>query len=162
MPRVSERRSCSRIICLRFFTVYGPRQRPDLAIHRFTRLIAGGAAVPLHGDGSSERDYTYITDAVHGVMAAVAWTAREGGGLEVVNVGGGARVRLDRLIPLIAAALGREARVDRLPDQPGDVRVTAAGLERAERVLGYHPRVGIEEGIRHFVRWYEEMHGHEP
>ena len=148
-----------RIVCLRFFTVYGPRQRPDLAIHRFTDLIARGEAVRMHGDGSSERDYTYISDAVDGVLAALARTADRGAGFELLNIGGGARIRLDRLIPLIGTALGREPRIERHPDQPGDVRLTAADLRRAERALGYRPRVGIEEGIRNFVRWYEETHG---
>ena len=150
-----------RIICLRFFTVYGPRQRPDLAIHRFTDLIARGQAVRMHGDGSSERDYTYISDCVDGVLAAVARTegAVAAGSVELINIGGGERVRLDRLIALIAQALGREARIERHPDQPGDVRLTDADLHHAQRALGYRPRVGIEEGIRNFVRWYEETHG---
>jgi len=149
-----------RIICLRFFTVYGPRQRPDLAIHRFTDLIARGQAVRMHGDGSSERDYTYISDCVDGVLAALARTEQAAdGSVEMLNIGGGARVRLDRLIALIAATLGREVRIERHPDQPGDVRLTDADLHRAERALGYRPRVGIEEGIKNFVRWYEETHG---
>jgi len=150
-----------RIMCLRFFTVYGPRQRPDLAIHRFTDLIARGQAVRMHGDGSSERDYTYISDCVDGVLAAVARTegAVAAGSVELINIGGGERVRLDRLIALIAQALGREARIERHPDQPGDVRLTDADLHHAQRALGYRPRVGIEEGIRNFVRWYEETHG---
>ena len=150
-----------RIICLRFFTVYGPRQRPDLAIHRFTDLIARGQAVRMHGDGSSERDYTYISDCVDGVLAALARTEApaDAGSVEMLNIGGGERVRLDRLIALIATTLGREARIERHPDQPGDVRLTDADLHRAERALGYRPRVGIEEGIRNFVRWYEETHG---
>jgi UDP-glucuronate 4-epimerase len=149
-----------RIICLRFFTVYGPRQRPDLAIHKFTDLIARGQAVRMHGDGSSERDYTYISDCVDGVLAALARTEKAAdGSVEMLNIGGGERVRLDRLIALIASALGREARIERHPDQPGDVRLTDADLHRAEEALGYRPRVGIEEGIRNFVRWYEEIHG---
>jgi UDP-glucuronate 4-epimerase len=151
-----------RVVVLRFFTVYGPRQRPDLAIHRFTDLIARGLPVRMHGDGSTERDYTYISDAVGGILAALTRTEGEGegeGGFEVLNIGGGARVRLDRLIALIGAALGREPRIERHPDQPGDVRLTAADLRRVERALGYRPRVGIEEGIRNFVRWYEETHG---
>jgi len=156
-----------RIINLRFFTVYGPRQRPDLAIHRFTDLIARGQPVRMHGDGSSERDYTYISDAVDGIMAAIARTGEGGvpqapggaGAVEQLNIGGGARVRLDRLIALIGATLGREPRIERHPDQPGDVRLTDADLRRAEQALGFRPKVGIEEGIRHFVRWYEEVHG---
>jgi len=150
-----------RIVCLRFFTVYGPRQRPDLAIHRFTDRIARGQAIRMHGDGSSERDYTYISDAVDGVLAALTRSGDRGpeAAFELLNIGGGARVRLDRLIALIAAALGREPRIERHPDQPGDVRLTAADLHRAERALSYRPKVGIEDGIRNFVRWYEETHG---
>jgi UDP-glucuronate 4-epimerase len=149
-----------RILCLRFFTVYGPRQRPDLAIHKFTDLIARGRPIRMHGDGSSERDYTYITDALDGILSGLEWTGRAAPGtVEIVNLGGGARVRLDRLIALIAAALGREATIERHPDQPGDVRLTDADLTHAGRVLGFRPRVGIEEGIRNFVRWYEEVHG---
>ena len=149
-----------KIINLRFFTVYGPRQRPDLAIHRFTDLIARGQPVRMHGDGSSERDYTYITDCLNGILAALEWTAKAAPGtVETVNLGGGERVRLDRLITLIATTLGREARIERHPDQPGDVRLTDADLAHAGRVLGFKPRVGIEEGIRKFVDWYEEVHG---
>ena len=114
----------------------------------------------MHGDGSSERDYTYITDCLDGILAALEWTARAAPGtVETVNLGGGARVRLDRLIALIAKALGQEARIERHPDQPGDVRLTDADLVHAGRVLGFTPRVGIEEGIRKFVDWYEEAHG---
>jgi UDP-glucuronate 4-epimerase len=149
-----------RILCLRFFTVYGPRQRPDLAIHKFTDLIARGRPIRMHGDGSSERDYTYITDALDGILSGLEWTGRAPPGTtDAVNLGGGARVRLDRLIALIAAALRREARIERHPDQPGDVRLTDADLAHAGHVLGFRPRVGIEEGIRNFVRWYEEIHG---
>ena len=149
-----------KIICLRFFTVYGPRQRPDLAIHKFTDLIARGRPVRMHGDGSSERDYTYITDCLDGILAALDWTARaEPGTVETVNLGGGERVRLDRLIALIAKAMGREAQIEPHPDQPGDVRLTDADLAHAGKVLGFRPRVGIEEGIRKFVAWYEEIHG---
>src|SRR5207237_421289 len=152
-----------QIACLRFFTVYGPRQRPDLAIHRFTDLIARGQPVRMHGDGSSERDYTYITDCVDGVLAAMAWTerARSGGIAEPINIGGGSRVRLDRLIELIGRTLGREVRIERHGDQPGDVRLTDADLRRAGRELGFRLKVGIEGGVRLFVRWYEAIHGRE-
>ncbi|HEV8380593.1 MAG TPA: NAD-dependent epimerase/dehydratase family protein [Gemmatimonadales bacterium] len=149
-----------KIICLRFFTVYGPRQRPDLAIHKFTDLIARGRPVRMHGDGSSERDYTYITDCLDGILAALEWTATAAPGtVETVNLGGGERVRLDRLIALIAKTLGQDAHIERHPDQPGDVRLTDADLAHAGRVLGFKPGVGIEEGIRKFVAWYEEVHG---
>jgi len=149
-----------RIACLRFFTVYGPRQRPDLAIHRFTARLARGQPIQMHGDGSSERDYTYISDAVNGVLGALAWTlAAPAGACEPFNIGGGARVRLDRLIHLIGTALGREPVVERCADQPGDVPRTAADLSRSATVLGYRPTVGIDEGIRLFVRWYEATYG---
>jgi UDP-glucuronate 4-epimerase len=156
----------TRIACLRFFTVYGPRQRPDLAIHRFTARILAGQPIQMRGDGSSARDYTYVSDVVDGILAALEWTARAGaGGAEpwrVFNLGGGGRVRLDRLIALIGAAAGREPVVERAADQPGDVSLTAADLRRAARELGYQPKVGIEEGIRRFVSWYKEAHGREP
>jgi UDP-glucuronate 4-epimerase len=149
-----------RIACLRFFTVYGPRQRPDLAIHKFTAAIARGQPIRMHGDGSSERDYTYITDALAGILSALAWTERAPAGACVpFNIGGGARVRLDRLIRAIGDALGRTPVVERYPDQPGDVRLTAADLTRAGAELGYDPRVGIAAGIAQFVRWYEATHG---
>ena len=153
----------TRTACLRFFTVYGPRQRPDLAVHRFTARIMDGHPIHMRGDGSTERDYTYVSDVVDGILAALAWTARAGrdgtGPWRVFNVGGGGRVRLDRLIALIAAAVGRDAVIERGPDQPGDVPLTAADLSRSERELGYKPKVGIEEGVRRFVSWYREVHG---
>lgn len=155
----------TRIACLRFFTVYGPRQRPDLAVHRFTARVLAGQPIEMRGDGSSERDYTYVSDVVDGTLAALDWTARTGRGGDgaepwrVFNLGGGERVRLDRLITLIAEAAGCEAVIERSPDSPGDVALTSADLTRSERELGYRPKVGIEEGIRRFVSWYREVHG---
>jgi len=153
----------SRIACLRFFTVYGPRQRPDLAVHRFTARIMAGQPIVMRGDGSSARDYTYVSDIVDGIVASLDWTTRQNGaGSEpwrVFNLGGGERVRLDRLIAVIAAAAGRQPIIERGADQPGDVPLTAADLTRSERELGYHPKVGIEEGIQRFVAWYREVHG---
>ena len=111
-----------RIISLRFFTVYGARQRPDLAIHTFTRLIASGQKVPMYGDGSTERDYTWVDDNVQGVLAACDWTAEQGPAFEIVNLGESRTTRLDRLIALIGGALGREPMIERRPMQPGDVR----------------------------------------
>ena len=150
-----------RAIALRLFTVYGPRQRPDLAIHKFTRLMAEGRPVPVYGDGSSERDYTYISDIVAGMLAALDWTERgsEAGALEIVNLGESRTTRLDALVGLISRALGREARLERLPAQPGDVRRTCADVRKATRLLGYRPATTVEEGIPRFVRWYEEVHG---
>jgi UDP-glucuronate 4-epimerase len=156
-----------RIIVLRFFTVYGPRQRPDLAIRRFTQLIAAGRPVPFFGDGSTERDYTYIDDIVQGVRGAVEWTAAgpEGGAFDIVNLGEARTTRLDRLVDLIAAALAAEGlpsvpQLDRRPPQPGDVRRTCADVSKARRLLGYAPTVTVEEGIPRFVRWYrKEVHG---
>ncbi|HYK82976.1 MAG TPA: NAD-dependent epimerase/dehydratase family protein [Gemmatimonadales bacterium] len=156
-----------RIACLRFFTVYGPRQRPDLAVHHFTHRIALGLPVRQHGDGSSEREFTYISDAVSGTVAAADWTGRPSapppapaaGAFEAFNIGGGERVRLDRLLALIGGALGRKPVVEQVADQPGDVHRTAADLSRSARTLGYRPTVGIEAGIREFVRWYEATHG---
>ncbi len=154
----------TRIACLRFFTVYGPRQRPDLAIHRFTARILAGQPIQMRGDGSSARDYTYVSDVVDGIVAALEWTTGAGGAepWRVFNLGGGERVRLDRLIALIGAAAGRAPIIERGADQPGDVSLTVADLRRAERELGYRPQVGIEEGIRRFVSWYKEAHGREP
>jgi UDP-glucuronate 4-epimerase len=152
-----------RAIALRLFTVYGPRQRPDLAIHKFTRLVSEGRPVPFFGDGSSERDYTYISDIVAGVLAALDWTALPGGegALEIVNLGESRTTRLDALVALIARAVGREARLERMPAQPGDVRRTCADVRKAGRLLGYRPATTVEEGIPRFVRWYEEAHGRE-
>jgi len=149
----------TRIACLRFFTVYGPRQRPDLAIHRMTSLARRGEPVRMFGDGSSERDYTYISDCVDGIVAALAWTAAAGGEARAFNIGGGSRVRLDRLVALIGQTLGRPVTIEHHPDQPGDVPLTAADLRRSGAELGYRPAVGIEEGLRRFVDWFEEAHG---
>ena len=148
-----------RIMALRFFTVYGPRQRPDLAIHKFTRLIWEGRAVPFYGDGSSERDYTYISDIVGGVAAALDWTAAPEPALEIVNLGESRTTSLSALVGLIARAVGREARLEHLPLQPGDVLRTCADVRKALRLLGYRPGTTVEEGIPRFVRWFEESHG---
>ena len=148
-----------RAMALRFFTVYGPRQRPDLAIHKFTGLIREGRPVPFYGDGSSERDYTYIDDIVGGVAAALDWTAAPEPGLEIVNLGESRTTSLSALVDLIARAVGREARLERQPAQPGDVRRTCADVRKAARLLGYRPGVTVEQGIPRFVRWYEGIHG---
>jgi UDP-glucuronate 4-epimerase len=138
------------IVMLRFFTVYGPRQRPDLAIHKFARLMSAGKPIPVFGDGSAARDYTYISDTLEGIMAC---TQREFG-YELFNLGESQTVSLDRLIELLEAALGKKAIIDRQPLQPGDVPITYADVGKARAGLGYNPRVRIEEGIPLFVDWF--------
>jgi UDP-glucuronate 4-epimerase len=140
-----------RCVCLRFFTVYGARQRPDLAIHKFARLISEGRAVPVFGDGTTRRDYTYVDDIIAGVRAAMDYGAST---YEVINLGGSRTVELRELIALLERELGREARIDRQPPQPGDVPQTYADVTKARRLLGYDPQTPIEEGIRRFVEWF--------
>jgi len=139
------------VVMLRFFTVYGPRQRPDLAIRKFATLIRAGKPIPVFGDGSTQRDYTYIDDILDGIAACIS---REFG-YEVFNLGESQTVRLDQLIALLEEALGRKAIIDRQPPQPGDVPVTFADVSKAGRMLGYQPRVKIAEGIRRFAEWFE-------
>ncbi len=138
------------VTCLRFFTVYGPRQRPEMAIYHFTEKLARGEAVPRYGDGSTARDYTYIDDIVDGILAALDAPAA----FEIVNLGGSRTTTLQRLIELIAGALGTEPRARELPLQPGDVPITFADVAKARRLWGWEPKVRIEEGIERFVRWY--------
>ena len=140
------------IFCLRFFTVYGPRQRPEMAIHKFTRLIDQGERVPLFGDGTSRRDYTYIDDIIDGVMGAVQNLE----GYAVFNLGESQTVPLRQLVSLLEQALGKKAVVEELPEQPGDVPITYADISKARRLLGYAPQVGIEEGVERFVRWFRD------
>ncbi len=138
------------IVALRFFTVYGPRQRPDLAIHKFARLISGGKPIPVFGDGSTARDYTYVTDTVNGVLACTQMEF----GYEVFNLGESQTVTLNRLIELLERHLGRKALIDRRPPQPGDVPITFADISKAQKRLRYDPKVKIEEGIPLFVEWF--------
>jgi len=138
------------ISCLRFFTVYGPRQRPEMAIHKFARLIHQGERIPLFGDGTSRRDYTYIDDIVGGIMGAV----RNLQGYDIFNLGESQTVPLRDLISLLEQALGKKAVVEELPEQPGDVPITYAEITKARRLIGYDPKVGIEEGVGRFVQWF--------
>jgi len=143
------------IVMLRFFTVYGPRQRPDLAIHKFARLIQAGQPIPVFGDGTSARDYTYVTDTVDGVIAAT----QQEFGYEIFNLGESQTVPLARLIALLEEALGKQAILDRQPAQPGDVPITYAAIDKARARLGYAPRVPIEAGIPRFVEWFRAARG---
>jgi UDP-glucuronate 4-epimerase len=141
-------------ICLRFFTVYGPRQRPDLAIHKFTALIDSGTPIPVFGDGSMGRDYTYVDDIVAGVVASLEYAPPSPVPFEVFNLGNSHPVRLAELIDLLEHAVGKKALQQRLPDQPGDVPITWANIDKAKRLLGYSPATPMEQGLRNFVAWY--------
>jgi UDP-glucuronate 4-epimerase len=141
------------VTCLRFFTVYGPRQRPDLAIHKFARLIAAGEPIELFGDGSTSRDYTFVDDIVDGVTAAIDEPRGGGPGYRVYNLGGSRTTSLARLVELLSAALDRPATIRRLPPQAGDMVHTLADVSLAGRALGYAPKISIEDGIRRFVGW---------
>ncbi len=138
------------ITCLRFFTVYGPRQRPEMAIHKFTRLIEGGEPIPLFGDGSTARDYTYIDDIVAGVLGALDACS----GFAIYNLGSADPIRLADLVRLLEIALGRKARSAPAPPEPGDVPFTCADVSAAKAAFGYEPKVKIAEGLQRFVAWY--------
>jgi UDP-glucuronate 4-epimerase len=143
------------VACLRFFTVYGPRQRPDLAIHKFTRLISENRPLPFFGDGSTRRDYTYVTDTLQGVTGALRWLENADRPVyEIFNLGESRTVDLFTLVRLLGEAMGREPELSRLPMQPGDVLCTYADIGKSRRMLGYAPEVGIEEGIGRFVEWF--------
>lgn len=139
-----------RCVCLRFFTVYGPRQRPDLAIAKFTRRILDGTPIEQYGDGSTARDYTFIEDIIRGVTAAACY---EGSDFEIINLGGSETHTLTKLIRTIEQTLGKSAEIRLLPDQPGDVPRTYADVSKAKELLGYQPQVTLEEGIRRYVEW---------
>jgi UDP-glucuronate 4-epimerase len=140
------------VTCLRFFTVYGPRQRPDLAIHKFGRLISAGQPIPLFGDGSTSRDYTFVEDIVDGVMASID-EAVAAPGFRIYNLGGSRTTTLLGLVELISQALGKKATIDWQPEQPGDMKRTLADVTLSGRALGYAPKVPIEEGLARFVAW---------
>jgi UDP-glucuronate 4-epimerase len=141
------------VVCLRFFTVYGPRQRPDLAIHKFARLMAAGLPIPVFGAGDTERDYTYVDDILQGVEAAIAFTGEHPDAFEIVNLGESQTVSLARLVELLGGAMGVTPVIDRQPMQPGDVKRTFADVSKARSLLGYAPATGVEDGIPRFVEW---------
>lgn len=140
------------VVMLRFFTVYGPRQRPDLAIHKFARLISAGKPIPVFGDGGAARDYTYVSDTLDGILACT----RKEFGFEIFNLGESQTVTLNELIALLEQSLGKPAILDRQPAQPGDVPITFADIAKARARLAYHPRVKIAEGIPLFVDWFRK------
>jgi len=144
------------VLCARIFTVVGSRQRPDLALHRFARRMREGRPLPMFGDGSSARDYTDVSDVVEGLVRGLRFIETHEGALETVNLGGGRPVRLHELIRTLAGEMGASPRIERLPRQPGDVRLTHADLGRARALLGYTPRVPFAESVRRFVAWFDE------
>ena len=151
-----------RIICLRFFTVYGPRQRPDLAIHKFTARIEAGLPIPVFGDGSTGRDYTHVNDIVGGILSALAYElpASAGVSFDVFNLGNSNPVNLADLLRLLESATGRKALRDQQPLQPGDVPLTWADISKAKSLLNYNPKVTLEEGLKGFVAWYRAADRH--
>jgi len=141
--------------CLRFFTVYGPRQRPEMAIHNFVRRVLAGEPIPFFGDGSTRRDYTFVSDIVDGVVRAIDRTQ----GYEVYNLGGSQTTSLSELVAMIGEVCGREPVIERLPAQPGDVQITYADVSKAREQLGYEPRISLREGLERFLDWIQAMPG---
>ena len=145
------------IACLRFFTVYGPRQRPDLAIHKFTKLIINDQEVPFYGDGTTERDYTYIEDIIDGVVKAIQWVQAGQGLYEIFNLGESRTVNLKEMVTTLEKEIGKKAKLKVLPMQPGDVQRTYADITKAQKILGYQPTTAFEDGIKQFIQWYKEV-----
>jgi UDP-glucuronate 4-epimerase len=139
------------ITVLRLFTVYGPRQRPEMAIHKFTKLIDSGEEVTVFGDGTSKRDYTYVSDIVDGITQALAYQNR---GFEIFNLGDSRPIALEYLVSVIEEALEKKAMIKNMMMPPGDVPVTYAGISKARALLDYQPKISIEEGVSLFVKWY--------
>jgi UDP-glucuronate 4-epimerase len=139
------------VVALRYFTVYGPRQRPDLAIHQFTKRIQAGKPIDQFGDGTTRRDYTYIDDIVQGTMAALEY---DGPLFDIFNLGESETVQLKDLIAAIENALGQKAKINRLPEQPGDVPLTCADISKARKLLGYNPKTKLSDGLPRFIEWF--------
>lgn len=140
-----------RVVALRYFTVYGPRQRPDLAIHQFTRKIYTGKPIDQFGDGTTRRDYTYIDDIIQGTMAALEY---DGALFDIFNLGESETIQLKDLIAAIENALGKKAKINRLPEQPGDVPLTCADISKAKALLGYNPTTPLKDGLPRFIDWF--------
>ncbi len=143
------------VACLRFFTVYGPRQRPDLAIHKFTRLLDADQKIPFFGDGTTRRDYTFITDTLQGILGSLQWLQEARSPVyDVFNLGESQTVTLAELVRLLGKAMGKEPQLQKLPMQPGDVVCTYADISKARQHLGYAPEVAVDEGVERFVQWF--------
>ncbi|MGI6667900.1 MAG: GDP-mannose 4,6-dehydratase [Acetivibrionales bacterium] len=141
-------------VCLRFFTVYGPRQRPDMAIHKFAKAILEGSEICIFGDGSSSRDYTYIDDIVDGIISSISLNC----GFEAINLGNSCQVNIMDLVKIMENVLGKPAKIRFAEKQPGDVPSTCASIGKAAKLLGYRPKVSLEEGLRRFAEWFKAAH----
>jgi len=139
------------LVCLRLFTVYGPRQRPEMAIHKFTKLTDRNCKITIFGDGHSKRDYTYISDIIEGIMSAL----NQKFDFQIFNLGSSEPIELKKLVSLVESALGKKAKIKQTLEQPGDVPITYADITKSKKLLGYNPKVGIEEGIKKFVKWHK-------
>ncbi len=139
---------------LRFFTVYGPRQRPDLAIHKFTKIIIQGDELPFYGDGTTKRDYTYVEDIIDGVVKSIKYVEENSRVYEIFNLGESQTISLSHMLKCIEDELGTKANVKRLPMQAGDVEKTFADISKAKEILGYNPKTKFEDGIKKFIQWY--------
>ena len=143
-----------QIAALRFFTVYGPRQRPDLAICKFTRLLKEGRKLPVYGDGTKARDFTYIDDIIDGILKTITWVeGQEKPVFDIFNLGESQTTNVNTLVETLSKATGKPADVQYLPDMPGDVKQTFADVSKAKSVLGYDPQTKIEEGLKKYVEW---------
>lgn len=143
------------IIMLRFFTVYGPKQRPDLAINKFTRLMLNNEEIPMYGDGSTSRDYTYVDDIVDGIIKSCDYVIKNQSVYEILNLGNSSPVSLKEMINTIGKVLNVQPKIKQLPMQPGDVDMTFADVSKAKKLIGYEPKIKFEEGITKFIDWYK-------
>lgn len=143
------------MVLLRFFTVYGERQRPDLAIHKFTKMISDGQSIPFYGDGTTRRDYTYIADIVDGVVKSLKYVEKHQNTYEILNLGENRTISLSEMVTSIEKALEKKAKIDKKPLQPGDVKQTFANITKARELIGYTPQTDFEQGIKRFVSWFQ-------
>lgn len=155
MTHVYHQLNNMNVIMLRFFTVFGPRQRPDLAINKFTRLMLNNEHIPMFGDGTTSRDYTYIDDIVDGIKRSIAYVENNENVYEIVNLGNSSPISLKEMINIIAKVLNKEPIIDQMPMQPGDVDRTYADITKAKQMIGYNPKTSFEDGIKKFVEWYK-------
>lgn len=144
------------MIQLRFFTVYGPRQRPDLAIHKFTKMILAGDAIPFYGEGDTERDYTFIDDIVGGIYKSIEYVEKNNRVYEIINLGESETISLKKMVEVIENSLGKKALINKMPMQPGDVQRTNADITKAKKMIGYNPETNFKDGIDKFIKWYKK------